>query len=206
MRLAMAFDYELCINCRACEVACKEENGIIKGADKHRLWIEVQKTGGDFYALSQNSEEFLPKQCNQCENAFCETVCPVDAIYHNDKGIIITDPDICILCMKCIEACPYHARYVDEERKFVDKCIFCADTRLSRGETTTACQITCPAKLRYFGDIDDENSEISNILKTREYFQFPVGDNGVHLYYLKGVSNNLKKGKNSCQANSKILH
>ena len=190
---AMAFDYELCINCRACEVACKEENGIIKGADKHRLWIEVQKSGGDFYELSQNKDEYLPRQCNQCTNAFCEDVCPVEAIYHNKHGVVITDADKCILCMKCIEACPYNARYVDDKRGFVDKCIFCSDTRLARGETTTACQITCPAKLRYFGDIDDENSEISKILKQREYFQFPVGNNGVHLYYLKPIKKKEKK-------------
>ena len=185
---AMAFDYELCINCRACEVACKEENGIIRGADKHRLWIEVQENGADFSDLSQYSEEFLPKQCNQCTNAFCEAVCPVDAISHDKNGIVITSADACILCMKCIEACPYHARYVDDERKFVDKCIFCSDTRLARGETTVACQVTCPAKLRYFGDIDDENSEISRVLKTREYIQFPFGNNIPHLYYLKPLT------------------
>ena len=36
----MAFDYKLCINCHACEVACNEENGIDLGAKNHRLWIQ----------------------------------------------------------------------------------------------------------------------------------------------------------------------
>ena len=184
-QLAMAFDYELCINCKACEVACKEENGIIKGADKHRLWIEVKEPLSDYFSLSTDRTTFTQRQCQQCTNAFCEEVCPVEAIYHDKNGIVITNPKECILCMKCIEACPYNARYVDDERGFVDKCIFCVDTRLARGESTTACQITCPAKLRYFGDIDDPKSEISKVLKSREYFSFPTGDNEVHLFYLK---------------------
>jgi len=182
---AMAFDYELCIDCKACEVACKEENGIIKGADKHRLWIEVKEPLSDYFSLTGDREMFTQRQCQQCTNAFCEEVCPVEAIYHDKHGIVLTDPNECILCKKCIEACPYNARYVDDKREFADKCIFCVDTRLARGETTTACQITCPAKLRYFGDIEDPNSEISKVLKAREYFSFPTGDNGVHLFYLK---------------------
>jgi Fe-S-cluster-containing dehydrogenase component len=73
-----------------------------------------------------------------------------------------------------VKACPYDARYVDTRKKITDKCIFCADTRLARGEMTTACQITCPAKLRIFGDLDDPNSDISKVLKTRDFFQLQI--------------------------------
>ena len=41
MNYAMALDYQSCINCKACEVACKEENGVQLVADKHRIWIGV---------------------------------------------------------------------------------------------------------------------------------------------------------------------
>jgi Fe-S-cluster-containing dehydrogenase component len=186
-RYAMAFDYKLCINCKACEVACKEENGILLGADKHRLWIEQDgEVQGDFWNLDRLKATFMQMQCQQCEDAPCLKACPNDAIYMDDNGIIRLYEDKCDLSVECIKACPYDARYVDTTKKITDKCIFCADTRLARGETTTACQITCPAKLRYFGDLDDEHSEISQILKTREYFTLkPQEGTKPKLFYLK---------------------
>jgi len=189
-QLAMAFDYELCINCKACVVACKEENGIELGADKHRLWIDSEDLTGDYYSLKRDRATFKPtQQCQQCTKPFCLPVCPVDAIDKDKNGIVTTDADKCILCLKCIDVCPYEARYVDTKRGFADKCIFCSDTRLARGETTTACQITCPAKVRIFGDLDDKNSEISQILKNREYTQIEYGGNKPHLFYLKPIKN-----------------
>jgi Fe-S-cluster-containing dehydrogenase component len=186
-RYAMAFDYKLCINCKACEVACKEENGILLGADKHRLWIEQDgEVQGDFWNLDRLKATFMQMQCQQCEDAPCLKACANDAIYMDDNGIVRLYEDKCDLSVECIKACPYDARYVDTTKKITDKCIFCADTRLARGETTTACQITCPAKLRYFGDLDDEHSEISQILKTREYFTLkPQEGTKPKLFYLK---------------------
>jgi len=169
-RYGMAFDYKLCINCHACEVACKEENGILLGADKHRLWIQENEPVGDFYNLTRDKGGFLQHQCQQCENAPCLKACPNDAIYRDENGIIQLYESKCDLSLNCMDACPYDARYIDEKKQITDKCIFCSETRLARGETTTACQITCPAKVRIFGDLDDENSEISKILKQREYF------------------------------------
>jgi Fe-S-cluster-containing dehydrogenase component len=166
---AMAFDYKLCINCRACEVACKAENGVDLGAKKHRLWIDVQEPEGDFFNLDTDVR-FTQMQCQECENPPCLKACPNDAIYIDANGIVRLHKERCDLQLHCMSACPYGARYVNERDKLIDKCIFCADTRLSRGESTTACQITCPSKLRYFGDLDDKESEISQILKHRKYF------------------------------------
>ena len=172
----MAFDYKLCINCKACEVACKEENGIELGAASHRLWVESPNFDGNF----------LQYQCQQCQDAPCLKACPNDAIYRDKNGIIRLYDNKCDLSLDCVKACPYDARYVDTRKKITDKCIFCADTRLARGEMTTACQITCPAKLRIFGDLDDPNSDISRVLKTRDFFQLQV-EKGTKpkLYYLK---------------------
>jgi len=167
----MAFDYKLCINCRACEVACKEENGILLGADKHRLWIEKNEPDGDFWSLDLTQTSYMPRQCQQCQDAPCIKACPNDAIYRDKNGIVRLHEVRCDLSLDCMSACPYDARYVDPEKYITDKCIFCADTRLAKGETTTACQITCPSKVRIFGDLDDENSEISQVLKERKYHQ-----------------------------------
>ena len=166
----MAFDYKLCINCRACEVACKEENGIDLGANSHRLWIKSTLLEGDFWNIDLSNSYFLQMQCQQCEDAPCLDACPNKAIYKDKNGVIRLYEDRCDLSLDCIKACPYDARYVDTKRKITDKCIFCADTRLKRGENTTACQITCPAKVRIFGDLDDPDSEISKTLKTRKHF------------------------------------
>jgi len=184
---AMAFDYKLCINCHACEVACKEENGIDLGAKNHRLWIKQDgNVSGDFYNLERGDVDFIQMQCQECQDAPCLKACPNEAIYRDDNGIVRLHKEKCDLSLLCMKACPYDARYIDEKNHVTDKCIFCADTRLSRGETTTACQITCPAKLRYFGDLDDENSEISKILKERKYFTLkPEFETKSKLFYLE---------------------
>jgi Fe-S-cluster-containing dehydrogenase component len=185
-RYAMAFDYKLCINCRACEVACKEENGILLGADKHRLWIEHPDLDAEDFKPGESVVNFMQMQCQECENAPCLEACPNEAIYRDPNGIVRLHEEKCDLTLECVKACPYNARYIDHKKRITDKCIFCADTRLARGEKTTACQASCPAKVRYFGDLDDPRSEISIILQEREYFQLKT-EKGTkpRLYYLK---------------------
>lgn len=168
---AMAIDYKNCINCRACEAACKEENVIAFGKDKYRIWISQKEAEGVFPNISIQSQTYYPSQCQQCENAPCQSVCPTQATYYDENGIVRVNIDKCILCSCCIAACPYDARYIDDKTLTVDKCNFCASTRLVNGETTTACQITCPTKVRVFGDIEDPTSEISILLSTREHRQ-----------------------------------
>ena len=182
----MAFDYQLCINCRACEVACKEENGIELGANAHRLWIQENNTPKkDFWDNSQINTEFLQMQCQQCEDAPCIKACPNKAIYKDKNGIVRLHENKCDLCIDCIKACPYDARYIEDRGMTVDKCNFCTETRLARGETTTACQNTCPTKVRIFGDLDDPNSEISEVLRVRDHYSLKshLGTNP-KLFYL----------------------
>ncbi|MDX1808734.1 MAG: 4Fe-4S dicluster domain-containing protein [Sulfurospirillaceae bacterium] len=169
-RYGMVLDYKNCINCKACEVACKEENGVLLGADNHRIWVGEKEIEGEWPNLSLASAIFYPSQCQQCDHAPCKEVCPTNATYYDENRVVRVNPEKCILCTYCINACPYDARYVDERTVTVDKCTFCSDTRLMRGETTTACQNTCPTKVRVFGDLDDPKSEISEILRNREHF------------------------------------
>ncbi|PLY05892.1 MAG: molybdopterin oxidoreductase [Arcobacter sp.] len=169
-RYAMVLDYKNCINCKACETACKEENGILLGAENHRIWVGTKEIEGEFPFLNIASNNFEPSQCQQCANAPCQEVCPTNATYYDENSVVRVDPEKCILCSYCMTACPYDARYVDDRTNTIDKCNFCADTRIARGETTTACQATCPTKVRIFGDIDDPNSEISEVLRTRDHF------------------------------------
>jgi len=166
MNFAMALDYQSCIDCKACEVACKEENGVQLGADKQRIWVSQVETsifGKPFVSLH-------PSQCNHCLDAPCVDVCPTGASYFALGGIVMTNKDTCILCKGCMEACPYDARFVDDHHVAVDKCTFCYDTRLVNGEMTTACQATCPTKVRLFGDLDDEESDLVKMLNKRKFY------------------------------------
>jgi Fe-S-cluster-containing dehydrogenase component len=162
----MALDYQNCINCKACEAACKEQNGVLLGADKQRIW--VGQSEGEIFGTPYVN--FYPSQCNHCVDAPCVDVCPTGASHFAQGGLVLVDQDACILCKGCMEACPYDARFVDDKAVAVDKCTFCYDTRISKGETTTACQATCPTKVRLFGDLDDEKGELVQTLKERKFF------------------------------------
>jgi protein NrfC len=100
--------------------------------------------------------EFIPVLCNQCNNPPCVRVCPTRASYKDKKnGIVMIERRKCIGCKACVLACPYNARYFNEEVHAIDKCDFCFDTRLSRGEALTACAAACPTGARTFGDLSE---------------------------------------------------
>ncbi len=164
MNYAMALDYQNCINCQACEVACKEENGVPLGADKRRIWVSVVEGT----ILDKPFVHLFPSQCNQCIDAPCVSVCPTEASHYIAGGIIKVTQEECELCEECIEACPYGARFVDDTKETVDKCTFCDHQIEETG--TTACQATCPTKVRTFGDLDDPDSDIVKLLETRRFF------------------------------------
>lgn len=168
-RYAMAIDYKNCINCKACETACKMENDVPLGKELYRIWVGENKASGTYPNIDISQMQFVPSQCQHCENAPCQEVCPTNATYYDERGFVAVDPDKCILCSYCMTACPYDARYVDPRSNIVQKCNFCSQTRLARGLMTTACQATCPTKVRTFGDLDDPNSEISQLLRTKEH-------------------------------------
>ena len=181
MNFAMALDYQSCINCKACEVACKQENGVQLGADKQRIWVGQNED----FIFGKPSVNYYPSQCNHCIDAPCVSVCPTHASYFTPEGLVLTDKDKCILCKGCMEACPYDARFVDDKFVAVDKCTFCYDTRISQGETTTACQATCPTKVRLFGDLDDEEGELVQLLKKRKFFVLKESEGTVpKLFYI----------------------
>ena len=179
MNYAMALDYQNCINCQACEVACKEENGVQLGADKQRIWVGIVE--GTIFGKPYIN--IYPSQCNHCIDAPCVRVCPTNASHYAPGNIVKVNAKQCILCKGCLEACPYDARFIDDTRVVVDKCTFCAH-RIAE-TSTTACQATCPTKVRTFGDLDDENSDLVKLLKSRRFF-FQKEESGTlpKLFYL----------------------
>ena len=72
----------------------------------------------------------------------------------------------CIGCKACITACPYGARYVHPDG-YVDKCTFCTH-RVKEG-LEPACVAVCPTRCMAFGDLDDTQSIVSKLLRTRKH-------------------------------------
>jgi tetrathionate reductase subunit B len=100
-----------------------------------------------------------------CDSAPCVRVCPTGARFVDARGIVMVNPDDCIGCRYCMQACPYEARYFDDESGTVDKCTFCAH-RLDAG-LEPACVTTCPTRVRAFGDLDDPTSGAARLRVAR---------------------------------------
>ena len=185
-RYGMAIDLSRCIGCNTCAVACKVSNNLPKDV----WWNVVHTEGRDFADTSKGTYggemqlSWLPVNCMHCENAVCEEVCPTGATVMRDDGIVTVDEETCIGCKSCMEACPYDVRrLIENEPEYylelpigdpaakshkggtVEKCDFCAG-RIDRGEKP-ACMELCPGRARYWGDLDDPESEVSQFLSGR---------------------------------------
>jgi len=188
-KLAMVIDSSLCIDCRACKVACKVENRVPEG--HWRNWVKQQAPAPE--TLVENPKaarlHFQPGNCMHCDEATCVTACPTGATYRNpEDNTIQVNKKLCIGCGSCIPACPYGARYRHPEQRVVDKCDFCA-ARRARGEDP-ACVVTCPTKARVFGDLNDPSSDAARLLKQKPTVRV-VGnytDTKPNLYYLAGTA------------------
>lgn len=156
VRYAMVIDLRRCIGCHSCSVACKSENAVPLGV--FRSWVkQIQK--GKYPLVSKS---FLPSLCNNCENPICAQNCPVNATYRREDGIIMVDEHRCIGCLYCMYSCPYDARYINPLKEYVQKCFWCHH-RIDVG-LEPACVNTCPPNARIFGDMNDPDSEISQVL------------------------------------------
>jgi protein NrfC len=163
---AMVIRVDRCIGCRRCEQACIAANTVPDYGWRTKV---LEKDVPE--AIGQK-REFIPILCNQCNNPPCVRACPVTATYKNKtNGIVMMDIKKCIGCKICMVACPYNARYFNEEKHAIDKCDFCLESRLSQGGKTTACQAACPADVRIFGDLS--NSE-DRVYKMIHQLQKPV--------------------------------
>lgn len=160
---AIVLDDSKCIDCKACTVACKMENHVPLGMYSYRNWVAERTKESEFPTIKRM---FRPSQCQQCENPPCVHVCPTRASYQTEDGVVLVDHNKCILCKYCMTACPYDARYVNEEIEAIDKCTFCYH-RLAEGRIP-ACVETCPPKVRVFGDLNDPDSEVSKLVKIHD--------------------------------------
>ncbi|MDR0476351.1 MAG: 4Fe-4S dicluster domain-containing protein [Desulfobulbaceae bacterium] len=151
-----------CVDCERCKEACKTTNHVPDYG--YRTTILERRRD-----LAEGTYEtiFMPVLCNHCNRPPCVRVCPTTATWKDKKtGIVMMKPSRCIGCKTCMTACPYNARYFQEEKRAIDKCDFCWQARLSKGETTTACAAACPADVRIFGNLADPKSRVYQLLHT----------------------------------------
>jgi len=155
----MVIRVDRCIGCRRCVDACVAANAVPDYGWRTLVLEREEKA-----AIGQQ-REFIPVLCNQCNNPPCVRACPVRATYKDRKnGIVMMDNRKCIGCKICVAACPYDARYYNEEKGAIDKCDFCFESRLSRGEKSTACAVHCPADVRIFGDLSDPRDRVYRLI------------------------------------------
>lgn len=186
----MAINLSRCIGCNTCATACKVANNLPRDI----WWNRVLTDGGQWPDTAKgtfgvdNSMSWMPVNCQHCENPACAKACPVGATWKDpETGIVRQDTDRCIGCRMCMAACPYtgvRSFMWEEPRYFVDfetgdanapahvkhtveKCTFCYQ-RTSQGQDP-ACMELCPARARYWGDLDDPDSEVSRQIATHEH-------------------------------------
>jgi len=193
-RLAMVVDLTKCKSeegCRDCINACHAAHNVPdfdnpKDAVKW-IWTEPYEHTFPSQENEYMKEGFAHSDvlvlCNHCDNPPCCRVCPTQATWKREQdGIVMMDWHRCIGCRYCIAACPYGSRsfnwrdprpFIEElnsefpsrMRGVVEKCTFCEE-RLAKGQQP-ACVEACPENALIFGDLEDPQSAIREILRSR---------------------------------------
>ncbi|HQT91199.1 MAG TPA: 4Fe-4S dicluster domain-containing protein [Candidatus Kryptobacter bacterium] len=191
VRLAMVVDLKKCISekgCSRCIDACNKVHNIPDfGESKDEIkwiWKEPYEDAfldqENFFMKDEFRDKKVPVFCNNCDNPPCVEVCPTQATFKRDDGIVMMDWHRCIGCRYCMAACPYGSRSFNwrDPRPFikdinpdfptrtkgvVEKCTWC-DERVSQG-LLPLCVEACPVKAMAFGNLNDPASEVRELLK-----------------------------------------
>lgn len=172
----MVIDLAKCRNARACISACQGAHHL-RPYEYHINTLVMQEN-------ENTPAYYMPKPCQHCDNPPCVSVCPVDATFKRQDGVVLIDNLRCIGCRFCMAACPYSARMfhwqepkdadadaglqynvelnVPQKKGTISKCLFSAD-RL-RENMLPYCVSACPNGVYWFGD-ENENAVTNGTTK-----------------------------------------
>lgn len=118
---AMVIDLDKCVACQGCSIACRFENNTPVVAPEQAEMGRAMRWNDVFPNPVNPTEEtgeyphvktrYLTRPCMHCENPPCIKVCPVQATFKDDEGLVRQNYERCIGCRFCTVACPYGVRY-----------------------------------------------------------------------------------------------
>jgi Fe-S-cluster-containing dehydrogenase component/formate-dependent nitrite reductase membrane component NrfD len=155
-RLGFLLDSDACIGCHACTVACKSEHDVPLGVN--RTWVKYIESG----SFPNVSRHFSVMRCNQCDDAPCMSICPTNALFRADNGVVDFNDGNCIGCKGCMNACPYDALYINPATNTAQKCNFC-NHRIEQN-LEPSCVVVCPTNAIKVADLDDPFNMATSII------------------------------------------
>jgi molybdopterin-containing oxidoreductase family iron-sulfur binding subunit len=190
-KFVMVVDLSRCKNARKCVAACQKWH--YRPPEKEWLSVKLMKDS------DKAAPYWFPKQCFHCDNPPCVKVCPVDATYKRQDGLVLIDNERCIGCKFCMAACPYSTRVFNWDEPVlpeeianqpysaetgipgkvgtVEKCDFCPDR--ARDGQLPPCVEACPNGVFYFGDENedtvsngDETVSFKQLITDRAAYRF----------------------------------
>jgi Fe-S-cluster-containing dehydrogenase component len=167
-KFVMVIDLARCKNVKACQATCNHAHELNPGQN----WIKIYP----LQDADKTAPYWEPTTCMHCDDPPCVKVCPVDATFKREDGIVLIDNDRCIGCRFCMAACPYSTRVfnweepilpkevaekpyscetsIPQKKGTVSKCDFCAD--MTRKGELPHCVSACPNGVFAFGDLIED--------------------------------------------------
>lgn len=145
--LGFTFDTESCVQCHACEMACKAWRDVEAGA--HWRWVD-HRWRGAYPAIGIAA---IVISCQHCTEPACIAACPSGAISKlPDDGVVLVDPDLCTGCQICFSACPFAVPQFGADG-IMQKCDLCrgAVSQNPQPDDAPPCVRTCPTEALRFG-------------------------------------------------------
>lgn len=176
------YDLDKCNGCHNCQIVCKDEHVgndwspyAKPQPDTGQFWCKVdEEVCGSVPHVRVN---YLPHQCNHCDNAPCIAAAP-EAVRKREDGLVLIDPVAAKDMRALVDSCPYGAIFWNEELSLPQKCTGCAHL-LDDGWTEPRCVDACCTGALRFGEEEDFAEEL-----TQAEVLLPEAQTAPRVYYL----------------------